>query len=343
MARSTVSIDPGTTKKMHTRTDGTDADYEGVVLGIDGTDSVVPADATYGLGSDVKRKADGVDVALGATTDAAVSTDTTGTISGKLRGLVKLLAAALPASLGQKAMAASLPVVLASDQAAIPVTASAGTNLNTSALALESGGNLAGAATSLAVIDDWDNAASDGASVSGDVAHDGADAGEPVKIGAKAIAHGTNPTAVAAGDRTNLYANIAGIPWVIGGHPNVVTAEYSWTGATTDDNILPAISAGTIYVVTMIDVTISKATTVNVAVRIGFGASAVPTAGAANADAVAGVLVSHAGIAPGSGIVKGSGAGVIGIGGDGAELRITAGATTSGEGRVVVTYYTIAS
>lgn len=36
------------------------------------------------------------------------------------------------------------------------VTANAGTNLNTSLLALEAGGNLAGAATSLAVIDDWD-------------------------------------------------------------------------------------------------------------------------------------------------------------------------------------------
>lgn len=36
------------------------------------------------------------------------------------------------------------------------VTANAGTNLDTSALALEAGGNLAGAATSLAVIDDWD-------------------------------------------------------------------------------------------------------------------------------------------------------------------------------------------
>lgn len=39
---------------------------------------------------------------------------------------------------------------------ALPVTANAGTDLNTSALATESGGNLAGAATSLAVIDDWD-------------------------------------------------------------------------------------------------------------------------------------------------------------------------------------------
>lgn len=36
------------------------------------------------------------------------------------------------------------------------VTANAGTNLNTSALALEAGGNLAAAATSLSVIDDWD-------------------------------------------------------------------------------------------------------------------------------------------------------------------------------------------
>jgi hypothetical protein len=36
------------------------------------------------------------------------------------------------------------------------VTANAGTNLNTSALALEAGGNLAGAATSLAILDDWD-------------------------------------------------------------------------------------------------------------------------------------------------------------------------------------------
>lgn len=46
--------------------------------------------------------------------------------------------------------------------------------------------NTGNSATSLAVMDDWDNGASDGASVSGDVAHDSADAGEPVKIGMKA-------------------------------------------------------------------------------------------------------------------------------------------------------------
>jgi hypothetical protein len=70
---------------------------------------------------------------------------------------------------GQATMANSEPVVIASNQTAIPVsdgagsltvdgtvTANAGTNLNTSALALETGGNLAAATTSLSVIDDWD-------------------------------------------------------------------------------------------------------------------------------------------------------------------------------------------
>lgn len=57
---------------------------------------------------------------------------------------------------GQQTMADSIPVVLASDQSAFTVTANAGTNLNTSALALEAGGNLAAVAASLSVLDDWD-------------------------------------------------------------------------------------------------------------------------------------------------------------------------------------------
>lgn len=54
----------------------------------------VPAGVALTAGTEVIGKVeitDGGDVALGATTDAAVSTDTTGTVSGKLRGLVKIL------------------------------------------------------------------------------------------------------------------------------------------------------------------------------------------------------------------------------------------------------------
>ncbi len=59
------------------------------------------------------------------------------------------------------------------------------------------------ATVSLGVMDDWDNAASDGASVSGEVAHDDADAGEPVKIGGKAST--STPVAVDNNDRVNAY------------------------------------------------------------------------------------------------------------------------------------------
>lgn len=62
---------------------------------------------------------------LGATTDAAIVTDTTGSISGKLRGLVKWAFERMPASLGQKTKAASLPVTLASDEDAIALAAGA--------------------------------------------------------------------------------------------------------------------------------------------------------------------------------------------------------------------------
>ncbi len=62
--------------------------------------------------------------------------------------------------------------------------------------------------------------------VGGDVAHDGVDSGNPVLQGRRAIAHGSNPTAVAAADRTVLYANRAGVPFMIGGHPNVITRSH---------------------------------------------------------------------------------------------------------------------
>lgn len=220
------------------------------------------------------------------------------------------------------------------------VTANAGTNLNTSLLALEAGGNLAGAATSLAVMDDWDNTASDGASVSGDVAHDGVDAGEPVKVGAKAVDLGATPTAVASNDRTNLYAMRNGIQFVLGGHPNIISKNFEVTaadGAQTDADILGVIGVGTSVVVTKCSVTASNANTVNVSCRIGFGG-----VGGVPAPDSAGIILYHPGIAPGSGVVEGNGMGIIGHGASGEELRVTCGAPTSGAISIVVTYFTVA-
>lgn len=53
---------------------------------------------------------------LGTTTTAAVTSDTNGSAIGFLRGLVKWAYEKMPASLGQKAKSASLPVTLASDE-----------------------------------------------------------------------------------------------------------------------------------------------------------------------------------------------------------------------------------
>lgn len=192
--------------------------------------------------------------------------------------------------------------------------------------------------TALQIMDDWDNAASDGASVSGDVAHDTADAGEPVKIGHKAIDLGANPTEVTANDRTNWYAMRNGVPFVIGGAPFVKSQNLQVTdadGAQTDTAIVSA-AANVAIIVTALEVTADNANTGDVSVRIGFGTANTP---GVDADKV---IMFHPGIAPGSGLVKGSGAGIIGAGLSNEDLRVTCEDPAGGSISIVITYFTLA-
>jgi hypothetical protein len=160
--------------------------------------------------------------------------------------------------------------------------------------------------------------------------------------GALAVAHGATPDTADALDAGAVLANRHRIPFILGGHPNLQSSEYFTSGAITDDNILPAISAGTIYVITGITVSCSAANATTPSVRIGFGTSTLTAQGATNADAVAKIVLSHPGIQPGSGIIKGYGGGIVGIGGDGEELRITC--TTPTTSLIVqVDWFTIAS
>ena len=198
------------------------------------------------------------------------------------------------------------------------------------------------ALTALQIMDDWDNAASDGASVSGDVAHDSADAGEPVKIGYKALAHGANPAAVAANDRTNAYANRAGIPWVIGGHPNVVTKTATVTdsdGAQTNAALV-TVSAGTKIVVTRVTMTADGSNTGPVNCRVGFAAA---TLGAASASGTTGILADFNGIPAGGGVTIGDGSGILGVGADDEDVRFTCEDPAGGAITLSVSYYTIES
>ncbi len=168
----------------------------------------------------------------------------------------------------------------------------------------------------------------------GDVAHDGVDSGNPVKVGVQAVAHGTNPPAVAAGDRSNMCGNRHGVTFVIGGHPNTITFRVNYTAAQTNAAIV-TVSAGSKIVVTSLMVGADKANTVNVAVRIGFGAASTPTG--------AGVVGAHPGIEPGGGFTRGDGGGILGIGADDEDLRITSGVPTTGSIDVTVSYFTIES
>jgi hypothetical protein len=159
------------------------------------------------------------------------------------------------------------------------------------------------------------------------------------KTGLKAVAHNASPTAVDANAPCEWHANRDGVPFFMGGHPQVVSREYMTTAVQTGDTIIASVT-GTV-VVTMVSVMVDNACTVNPKVRIGFGESmpAEPSSG----NTVDRVILAHGGIAPGSGVVIGNGAGIVGMGAANAELYIANDVPTGGQINVVVSYYIIDS
>ncbi len=175
--------------------------------------------------------------------------------------------------------------------------------------------------------------------VGGDTPHDDADSGNPVKIGHKAVEFNTDPPIVSADDdRVDSIATPQGIQYVLGGHPNLITREWMTTGAQTDDPIIDSIAAGSQIIITDINVGILASGSNTPQVRIGFGTASVP-AEPTTGNSVVGMVLSHPALASTSGMVKGSGAGIVAMGGDGEELRITNDTPGTGQITVVVTYY----
>lgn len=116
------------------------------------------------------------------------------------------------------------------------VTANAGTNLNTSLLALEAGGNLAAAATSLAVVDDWDE--SDRAKVNPIVGQAGVQGGSgAVSDTTQRVVLATD-VALPAGDNNIGNVDIVSLPTAtvqggaahaspVAGNPNLIAGRAS--------------------------------------------------------------------------------------------------------------------
>jgi hypothetical protein len=156
--------------------------------------------------------------------------------------------------------------------------------------------------------------------------------------GRYAVAHGSNPTALTAGRAGVALMNRHHIPFVIGGHPNIVSYTHTAITTAVTDSALVSASAGTKIVVTGLTITLDNASTVFPTVRIGFGTANVPALGNA------GVLLAHGGVPAGGGVNRGDGSGIIGIGTDDQDLRITTTGNATGNGlQVTVTYFTIES
>lgn len=120
--------------------------------------------------------------------------------------------------------------------------------------------------TALSIMDDWDNAASDGASVSGDVAHDSPDAGEPLKIGG--TARTANPAAVAGLDRVNATYDDIGRQVVVLNHVrDLVVQQHASNTDGTETTILTAGAAGVFHDLVSIKFCNSSATAITVDVR----------------------------------------------------------------------------
>lgn len=170
--------------------------------------------------------------------------------------------------------------------------------------------------------------------MSGDVPHGVTDGGAPVEIGWQATAFGANPAAVTAGQRTRGYATRGGLPFWIGGHPNVITVRANYTSSTLNNAVVTN-SPGTKLVVTGAMATVSNACSVNVPVRIGLSSSVTPT--------TTGVFLSHPNVAPGSGVGRGSGVGILGVGNDGEQVLITSGIPTGDSIDVIIEYFTVPS
>jgi hypothetical protein len=269
---------------------------------------------------------DGLEGILGTTAGAGVITDANGTIQQYLRGLIilalsgyaenltKIAGTAIDVNSGVKS-AGTQRMVIATDQPAL--TNPLDINIKQVAGGVAITGGVTGSQAT-----------------GGNVAHGSANAGNPDFLGAEAISLGANPAAVSTGQRTKLYALLAGILWTINGHPNIITRRDNFTAAQTD-TALVTVSAGTKIVLMGGQVRVGANCTVNPSYRLGLGTANTPT-GAQCAD-------SHPACPPGGGTGNGNAGQPIVIGADNEDLRFTCSMPTSGSIDVISTYFTIPS
>jgi hypothetical protein len=171
--------------------------------------------------------------------------------------------------------------------------------------------------------------------VIGTLAHGDADGtSKPVKTGTKAVAYGATPAEIDAADRADDLSDRQGIRWVQFGHPNTVSSEFHFTAAQTDQALV-TVGAGVKIIVSAASALLSAAGSATAGIRIGF---ATATLAAASSSGVNGIVLTHSGVAVGSGVVSDE---VPVAGAANEDLRITCAEPTGGSWRVLIKYHTI--
>jgi hypothetical protein len=143
-------------------------------------------------------------------------------------------------------------------------------------------------------------------------------------------------TGTGTADIVQATLNISSVqyPRVVGGHPTTVTLKHTTITTAVTDAAIITISTGSQIVVTRLTVTLDNASTVFPTVLIGFGTANTPT--------TTGVLAAHGGVPAGGGFTIGDGSGILGIGADNEDLRVTTTGNATGNGlQITVSYYLI--
>ncbi len=154
--------------------------------------------------------------------------------------------------------------------------------------------------------------------------------------GAHSVLTGAAPDSAAVDAAVSPVATRTRVPFVIGGDPGVITLKHTTITTAVTDAAIVTVTTPNKIVVTRISVTLDNASTVFPTLLIGFGAANTPT--------TTGVLVAHGGVPAGGGITVGDGSGILGVGADAEDLRVTTTGNATGNGlQIVVTYYLVPS
>jgi hypothetical protein len=251
MADTSIAVTAGSGTSIDTRTEATNGNHRQViVIGDPSTNAgVAPVDANTGLKVDLGSDND-VTVTSGNITVSGTVTANLSTTDNNVLDAIALDTAAI------KTATEVLDNAIAGSEMQVDVVGAlpAGTNA-IGKLAANSGVDIGDVDVTSAVI------------TGGAVAHDSADSGNPIKVGAKAAATLSTATLVAAADRTDMIGDLDGALIVRGDRAlgDLVSGNASNTDGTST-SVLASGGAGVKHYIT--DVTITNTSASNIYVEL---------------------------------------------------------------------------